>query len=80
MTLEGQARELAARITDFHNTHQPKTWNAGTPGIDPWLRDSLVALQTALYKLSEVQMATAKQVDENTENINRVFRYINSQK
>jgi len=56
------------------------TWNAGTPGIDPWLRDTLVSLQYTLNKLAELEIKIARQMDLNTENINRVFNHINSQK
>jgi hypothetical protein len=78
--IEREATSAKAAVVNFHNHHSRLTWNAGTPGIEPWLRDTLVALQEALYKVADVQIKLAKQVDVNAENIDRIIAYINQQR
>lgn len=80
MSLHREAEDFKQAVGAFHTHHSKMTWNAGTPGIDPWLRDTLVSLQYTLNKLAELEIKIARQMDLNTENINRVFNHINSQK
>lgn len=58
----GKAYQNAAA---FHTWHRSRTYEAADPRIDPWLRDVLVALQGCLYEM-------AKQVDSNTERLDRI--------
>lgn len=60
------AREHAAA---FHTWHSKRTWNAGHPQIDPWMRDVLVALQACLNEL-------ATQIDSNTERLDRIESFL----
>lgn len=52
-------------VQAFHTWHSSRTWSSGHPQIDPWMRDVLVSLQNTLNLL-------AKQIDENTERIERL--------
>ena len=45
------AREQAAA---FQTWHSPRTWEAGHPQIDPWLRGVLLALQVTLNGMAEM--------------------------
>lgn len=56
------AREQAAA---FQTWHSPRTWEAGHPQIDPWLRGVLLALQVTLNELAE-------KIDDNAERIARI--------
>jgi hypothetical protein len=44
------AREQAAA---FQTWHSPRTWEAGHPQMDPWLRGVLLALQVTLNGMAE---------------------------
>lgn len=59
-------------VQAFHTWHQSRTWSAGNPDIDPWMRDVLVALQGTLNSL-------AKQIDDNTERIGRIEDHLRRQ-
>lgn len=69
-----QAKQAAAA---FHTWHSKRTWNAGHPQIDPWMRDVLVALQSALNTITESQAQIAAQVDRNTETLRQIVNHLN---
>ena len=52
-------------VAAFHTWHSARTFNAGHPDIDPWMRDVLISLQTTLNLL-------AKQIDEDARRIDQV--------
>lgn len=54
------AQNLARR---FHGSHSSRTWSGGN--TDPWLREVLLQLQVCLNGM-------AKQIDENSERLDRV--------
>lgn len=64
----GKANQAAQA---FHTWHSPRTYNPGHPQMDPWMRDVLVNLQACLYTMS-------KQIDQNTERIDRIERFLSS--
>lgn len=59
-------------VAAFHTWHSGRTFHAGDPKIDPWMRDVLVSLQTTLNLL-------ATQLDENTQRIDRIERFLRKQ-
>lgn len=52
-------------VAAFHTWHSNRTFSAGHPQIDPWMRDVLVSLQNTLNLL-------AAQIDENSARIDRI--------
>lgn len=56
-------------VQAFHTWHSKRTYDAGHPEIDPWMRDVLVSLQSTLNLL-------AKQLDDNTARIQRLERHL----
>lgn len=62
----------AQNVAAFHTWHQSRTWNAGHPDLDPWMRDVLLSLQNTLNLL-------AKQLDENTQRIDRIENHLRKQ-
>jgi hypothetical protein len=64
-----QSRNVARRVQGHHSS---KTYNPNQPGIDPWMRDTLLAMQDALNSITETQLAIAEQVDENTSRLRRI--------
>jgi hypothetical protein len=56
-------------VAAFHTWHAPRTYNPGHSEIDPWMRDVLISLQNTLNLL-------AKQLDENTDRIERIERHL----
>lgn len=58
----GKAQE---HVQAFHTWHSARTYSAGHPQIDPWMRDVLVALQSTLNSL-------AAQIDETTQRVDRM--------
>lgn len=54
----------------FHTWHSSRTWEAGHPEIDPWMRDVLVSLQSTLNLLAE-------QLDSNTARLEPIERHLN---
>jgi len=52
-------------VQAFHTWHSSRTFHPGHAQIDPWMRDVLVSLQSTLNLL-------AKQIDENTQRIDRI--------
>ncbi|NMW64615.1 hypothetical protein [Mobiluncus mulieris] len=58
-------------VQAFHSWHSDRTFHAGNPQIDPWMRDVLVSLQSTLNLL-------AKQIDDNTRRIQQIESYLNS--
>lgn len=57
--------EARNNVAAFHTWHSGRTFTSGHPGVDPWMRDVLVSLQNTLNLL-------AKQIDENTERLDRL--------
>jgi hypothetical protein len=53
----------------FQTWHSSRTWDAGHPQIDPWLRGVLLALQVTLNEF-------AHQIDENTARIERIEQHL----
>lgn len=80
MRLEEEARRLQGQISAFSGTHSGRTYNAGNPAIDPWLRNVLVQLQATLNALGEQQKNLARQVDQNTEHLQLVINALNSKR
>jgi len=64
----GSAREQAAA---FQTWHSSRTWDAGHPQIDPWLRGVLLALQVTLNELAE-------KIDQDAERIARLEQQLRS--
>jgi hypothetical protein len=62
----GQAQQNAAA---FHSWHSNRTYNPGHSQIDPWMRDVLLGLQACLNEF-------ARQIDSNTERLDRVERLL----
>lgn len=60
-------------VTAFHTWHSSRTYNAGNPQIDPWLRDVLVSLQSTLNLLAD-------QLDDNTSRIGALEFRLNTMK
>ncbi len=58
-------------VAAFHTWHSSRTWDAGHPDIDPWMRDVLISLQSTLNLL-------AAQIDENSERLTRIERHLRS--
>ena len=55
----------------FHTWHSSRTWEAGHPQIDPWMRDVLIALQNALNTITKSQAEIAEQVDRITAHLSK---------
>jgi hypothetical protein len=66
----GKAQDNAAA---FHTWHSGRTFYAGNPQIDPWMRDVLVNLQACLNEF-------AKQIDSNTERLDRIEAHLRRQR
>ena len=77
--LKRDAENSVQAVNAFHTWHSKMTYNEGQPGIDPWLRDTLVSLQGTLQTITNTQLAISKQVDENTDRLSRIERHLNSQ-
>lgn len=77
MSLRSEAENSVNAVAAFHTHHSRMTWNAGTPGIDPWLRDTLVSLQGTLQTLANTQLQIAAQVDSNTAAIRQIANHLN---
>jgi hypothetical protein len=58
----GKAQQNAAA---FHTWHSSRTFNPGHSQIDPWMRNVLINLQACLNEF-------AKQIDSNTERLDRI--------
>lgn len=56
-------------VQAFHTWHSGRTFEAGHPQIDPWLRDVLVSLQSTLNLL-------ATQIDENTRRLDAIEAHL----
>jgi hypothetical protein len=59
-------------VAAFHTWHSSRTFNAGHPQIDPWMRDVLVSLQTTLNLL-------AQQIDDNSARLDRIEQHLRRQ-
>lgn len=59
-------------VQAFHTWHSGRTFNSGHPEIDPWMRDVLVSLQSTLNIL-------AKQIDSNTDRLERIEAHLRRQ-
>lgn len=77
MSLRSEAEKSVKAVAAFHTHHSRMTWTAGTPGIDPWLRDTLVSLQGTLQTLANTQLQIATQVDSNTATIRQIANHLN---
>ena len=62
----GQAQQNAAA---FHSWHSNRTYHPGNPEIDPWMRNVLLNLQACLNEF-------AKQIDSNTERLDRIEAHL----
>lgn len=62
----GQAMQ---NVQAFHTWHSGRTFNAGHPQIDPWLRDVLVSLQSTLNLLAE-------QIDDSTRRLDQIEAHL----
>lgn len=81
--MSGLKREddnVANAVAAFHTHHSGKTFYAGQPGIEPWLRDTLVSLQHTLNVMAATQVKIAEQVDRNTAVLQQVVNHLNSRK
>ncbi|MFF1574129.1 hypothetical protein ACFVWR_15410 [Leifsonia sp. NPDC058292] len=76
--LKAAADSSVQAVAAFHSFHSGKTWHPNQPGIEPWLRDSLVSLQGALQTIAQTQVKIAEQVDRNTDRLDRIERYLQS--
>lgn len=56
----------------FHGWHSSRTFHAGHSQIDPWMRDVLINLQACLNEF-------AKQIDSNTERLERIEAHLRRQ-
>jgi hypothetical protein len=74
--LRSQAETTQANVKRVHGHHSAKTYYPDQPGIEPWMRDTLVALQVAINSLAETQVAIAEQVDKNTTRLRRLEQQI----
>lgn len=78
--LQREAEKSVQAVQALHTHHSKMTWNAGTPGIDPWLRDTLVSLQGALNTIAATQVKIAAQVDRNSDVISEIANHLNQQR
>jgi hypothetical protein len=74
--LKQDAEGSVQAVNAFHTHHSKMTWNAGMPGIDPWLRNTLVALQGTLQTMAAAQVKIAEQVDRNSERLTRIEQHL----
>jgi hypothetical protein len=79
-SLKSDAENAKNAVAAFHTHHSGKTFYAGQPGIEPWLRDTLVSLQHTLNVMSETQVKIAEQVDRNTATLRQVVNHLNANK
>lgn len=75
--LQSEAENAKNAVAAFHTWHSGKTFHAGQPGIEPWLRDTLVSLQSTLNTMADTQLKIAAQVDRNTETLRQVVNHLN---
>lgn len=75
--LRREAENAKNAVSAFHTFHSGKTFYAGQPGIEPWLRDTLVSLQNTLNTMAATQLQIAEQVDRNTETLRQVVSHLN---
>lgn len=64
----------------FQTYHSAKTYNPGTPGIEPWMRETLLALQRALNQIADAQVAAAQELEQQGTRLARIERHLNSQR
>lgn len=69
----------AADVLRGHSNHADRTSNAGHSQIDPWLRNVLIALQSALSQIVESQKVMAAQVDRQEHAIRQLQNHVNRQ-
>lgn len=55
MSASSEVDRAAQYVDGFHSHHSDRTWNARHSQIDPWLRNVLSALQSALNRIVESQ-------------------------
>lgn len=77
MSARDEAEKIQGAANAFHTWHSSRTWNAGHPEIDKWLRDVLVSLQSTLYTIAEAEKAMAAQIDQNTAAIREIQLFLN---
>ena len=75
--LHGDAEQSVQAVNAFQSWHSKMTWNAGQPGIEPWLRDTLVSLQNTLNTVAQTQLKIADQVDENARLLAQIAHHLN---
>ena len=75
--LHGDAEQSVQAVSAFHTWHSKMTWNPGQPGIEPWLRDTLVSLQGTLNTIAQTQLKIADQVDQNTRLLAQIAHHLN---
>ncbi|WP_354169794.1 hypothetical protein [Arthrobacter sp. UYEF36] len=75
--LKREAENAVNAVGAFHTFHSGKTFYAGQPGIEPWLRDTLVSLQNTLNTIASTQLKIAEQLDRTTEVVDNVVNHLN---
>lgn len=56
-------------VAAFQSHHSNRTFHAGNPQIDPWMRNVLVALQVCLNEL-------ATKIDNNAQRLDRIEHHL----
>ena len=79
MSASSEADRAAQYVGGFHSHHSDRTWNAGHSQIDPWLRNVLIALQSALIQIVESHEAIAAQVDRQEHAIRQLQNHVRRQ-
>lgn len=73
------AQQSVQAVAAFHTHHSGKTYYAGQPGIEPWLRDTLVSLQDTLNTIAATQLKIAEQLDRTSNVVDNVVTHLNRQ-
>lgn len=76
-SLKREAERSVQAVKAFHTHHSGKTFYAGQPGIEPWLRDTLVSLQDTLNTIAATQVKIAGQLDRTTQVTDNVVNHLN---
>lgn len=68
-----QAKQMAYGVNSHHSN---KTYHAGNPEIQRWLRDTLIANDVALRALADVQVKIAKELDAQSSRLADLENYL----
>lgn len=74
VSYDAENTKQIAYATQGH--HSKKTFHPNQPGIEPWMRETLLAIQRSLNALAETQVEIARQVERNTARIERIERFL----